>query len=147
MGDYNSLVNYYPKYGHLDDVLTKTNKSELKIFVDLKGCMQSLFQEWAVRLICDQSKGARYVDNSIFSSFLEYISFHKVYAKKRGISLKMYVFFESGQSIYHSQLDPAYKQNRKGTSFLGLGADEEQLFLDVIDRNYFHSIYFKNESS
>ena len=65
------LINYYPKYAYLDAILSATGKKKMTIIVDLKGCMQALYQEWAMRYVIEQSRGTKYVDPSIFSAFLK----------------------------------------------------------------------------
>jgi len=129
------LINYYPKYSYLDSILSATGKRKMTIFVDLKGCMQSLYLEWAIRYVIEQSRGTKYVDSSLFSSFLEFISFHKQYAKKRDIELDMIFFFENGRSEYHEQIHPDYKGDRKNKDFFGIDATSIDLFKRVLNKN------------
>jgi len=132
----NQIMSYYPKYTYLDDVLSITGKSNLNLYIDLKGCLQSLFQKWAVEYIISQSQGTRLVDTSVFSSVLEFISFHKQYAKKRNIKMNMYFFLESGKSFYHKEIYKDYKSNRGIGDFFGLDDAKRELFFQVIDKNY-----------
>lgn len=76
------LVNYYPKYKYLDDIISATEKDVLNLFIDLKGCMQTLYMEWGIKYVLEQSRG-KYADPTIFSSILQFIQFHKNYAKKK----------------------------------------------------------------
>jgi len=130
------LLSYYPKYTYLDDVLTLSGKSSLHLYIDLKGCMQSLFQEWAVRYIINLTEGSKFVDTSVFSSVLEFIAFHKRYAKKRNIKLHMHFFLESGSSSYHTDIHKEYKANRKSSDFFGLDDCKKELFFKVLNKNY-----------
>jgi hypothetical protein len=120
----------------MDDVLTLSGKSVLHIYVDLKGCMQALFQEWAVRYIIDSSRGSQFVDTTVFASFLEFIAFHKTYAKKRNIKLKMHFFLESGKSSYHLDVHKLYKADRGTSDFFGLDDETRALFFNILDKNY-----------
>lgn len=135
--EYNSnFVSYYPKYEYLDQILFNSKKKVLNIYVDLKGCMPALYQEWAVKYILSNSTGVNSVDNSIFRSMLEYIQWHKVYAKKRNIQLKMFIFFESGISSYHSRIYSNYKSERRSSDFFGLDLETREFFHKILDKNY-----------
>lgn len=127
------LVNYYPKYEYLDNAISMSGKEKINIFLDLKGCMQSLYQEWAVRYIINQSYGST-LDHSIFSSLLEFISWHRQYRKKRALDMNMYIFFEQGKSRYHKKVHKDYKENRE-RNFFGLDSDSIALFFNILDRN------------
>lgn len=134
------LLNYYPKYSYLDDVVSLSGRSNLNLFIDLKGCLQSIYQEWAVRYILNESVGS-YIDHSIFSSVLEFISWHRKYEKSRNVNVKIFIFFETGSSIYHNRILSTYKDNRiDNTSgkerFFGLGEFNEEEFLKIINRNF-----------
>lgn len=129
------LLNYYPKYQYLDDVLSKSGHNKLTLYIDLKGCVNSLYQEWAVRYIIEQSRGCKYVDHSVFFAFLEFISFHKSYAKKRNIDLHMYFFFEQGKSTYHENILKEYKEERRNSNFFGLDTVSKDIFFKVFNRN------------
>ncbi len=50
------LVNYYPKYEYLDGLLSATSLKKMNLFIDFKGCCQSLFQEWSVNMILENTK-------------------------------------------------------------------------------------------
>ena len=128
---------YYPKYLYLDNVLSTTGKRKLNLFIDLKGCMQSLFQEWAIRYIVANSQDASMVDSSIFASILEFLAFHKQYAKKRDIELTTYLFYEHGKSSYHLNIFDKYKANRRVGDFFGLDEAQKDLFFKVLNRNLF----------
>lgn len=130
------MFSYYPKYEFLDNVVTKTGKRNINIYVDVKGCGQALFQEWAVKHILFNSEGSSTVDTSIFSSIVEFVSFHKKYAKKRNLNLKMYFFMESGESIYHTKIYSDYKKNRGSDDFFGLDLSKKEVFKKILDKNY-----------
>jgi len=130
-----NLICYYPKYEYLDNIISSSSAKKINIFVDLKGCIQSLYQEWAVRYLIEQSKGTQYFDSSLFFSFLEFVSFHKKYAKKRDIELNMYFFMERGQSAYHINIYPKYKEKR-GDTLSFLKTDEKEFFHLVLNKNF-----------
>jgi len=129
------LLNYYPKYVYLDNLISTTGAKVVNIFVDLKGCMQSVYQEWAVKYIIDQSRGI-HVDDSLFASSIEFLSFHKSYARKRDITIRIFFFFERGFSTYHGGILKSYKDNRKQASFFGLDDASRDLFFSVLNKNY-----------
>jgi hypothetical protein len=130
------MFSYYPKYEYLDNILSMTGRKKLNLYIDVKGCAQSLFQEWAVKHILFQSEGSRIVDTSLFSATLDFIGFHKLYAKKRQLDLNMYFFMESGKSEYHLQIHPDYKANRKVGDFFGLDMEKKEYFYSILDTNY-----------
>lgn len=129
------LFNYYPKYAFLDNELVKSSKKKINFYVDFKNCCQSLYQEWAIRYIVDQTQGATQIDCSVFGSFLEFLSFHKTYLKKRGIEGKFYVFLESGKSQYHLNIDKNYKCKRGITDMFNLPALYLDTFMKVFTQN------------
>lgn len=133
----NQILSYYPKYSYLDEILTLSKKESINIYVDLKGCLQSLFQKWAVEYIITQSKGTQMVDTSVFRSTLEYIAFHKNYAKKRNIGLNMFFFLESGKSSYHLDIHKDYKKMRGIGDFFGLDDAHREFFFKIMDKNYY----------
>ena len=69
----NQILNYYPKYEDLDYIASTSGKKKINLFIDLKGCAQSIFQEWTVKLFLEQSRGCRQIDCSYFYSLLESI--------------------------------------------------------------------------
>jgi len=73
------LFSYYPKYEYLDNIISFSDKKRLNLYVDVKGCGQALYQEWAVKQILFQSLDSRVIDTSVFSSIIEFVSFHKTY--------------------------------------------------------------------
>lgn len=130
------LFSYYPKYEYLDRVISTTAKKKLKLYIDFKSCGQALFQEWAVRHLINNSRDSRLADTSLFFSVLNFISFHKQYAKKRNLDLKIYFFMESGKSSYHKEIYPDYKKGRGIGEFFGLDIESKELFFSVLDKNY-----------
>jgi len=130
------LINYHPKYEDLDHIVSTSCKNKFNIFIDLKGCSQSLYQEWAVRLLLEQSRKCRQVDCSYFYSLLQFISYHMVYSKKRNIEMNFYIFLERGESIYHTQILKTYKEHRKSSNFFGLDLASRDLFFSVLGKNY-----------
>lgn len=130
------FISYYPKYVYLDDLLTLTGSKKINFFIDLKGCMQALYQEWAVKYVISQSLKARYVDTTLFFSFLEFIAWHKNYAKKREIDINFVFFLESGNSIYHESIYKDYKKDRRSTDMFGLSEAHKELLFNILNKNY-----------
>jgi len=130
------MFSYYPKYEYLDNLVSLSGRKKLNLYIDVKGCAQALFQEWAVKHLIFNSDGSRTVDTSLFSAIMDFIGFHKLYAKKRQIDLKMYFFMESGKSKYHMDIYSEYKSNRVQGDFFGLDMEKKELFHNVLDKNY-----------
>jgi len=133
------FFSYYPKYEYLDNVLSATGRKRMNLYIDVKGCAQALFQQWAVEYILNASKSSRTVDTSLFAAIIEFVSFHKLYAKKRGVELNMYFFMEQGSSSYHKDIFKDYKKNRKLGDFFGLDDATRELFFKILEKNYFVS--------
>lgn len=130
------FFSYYPKYEYLDNVLSLTGRKKINLFVDVKGCAQALFQEWAIKHVISHSKDTITVDTSLFSAVLEFISFHKLYAKKRNIDLNIFFFMESGKSTYHLDIYKDYKSNRGVSDMFGLDLASREFFHQILDKNY-----------
>lgn len=130
------LFSYYPKYEYLDNIISFSDKKRLNLYVDVKGCGQALYQEWAVKQILFQSLDSRVIDTSVFSSIIEFVSFHKTYARKRNIDLYIYLFMETGESEYHAKIYPEYKSNRKKGDFFGLDMEKKEFFYTILQKNY-----------
>src|ERR1035437_10493017 len=130
------FFSYYPKYEYLDNVLSLTGRKRLNLYIDVKGCAQSLFKEWAIRHILNNSIGSTVTDTSLFSGVLEFIAWHKSYAKKRQIEVNFYFFMESGKSTYHLEIHPGYKANRGVSDMFGLDLASRELFFKILDKNY-----------
>jgi len=131
------IFSYYPKYEYLDNIVSFTGRRKLNLYIDVKGCAQALFQEWAVKHLIFNSEGGRSVDTSLFSAIMDFIGFHKLYAKKRQLDLNMYFFMESGKSKYHMDIYDQYKSNRVSGDFFGLDMEKKELFHTILDKNYF----------
>ena len=71
------ILSYYPKYSYLDNLLSTNPKQTINIFVDVKGCCTSIYQEWCVKHIIQSSKSSKHLNLDIFSSVLYFIAFHK----------------------------------------------------------------------
>jgi len=130
------FFGYYPKYEYLDNVLSITGRKKLNLYIDVKGCATSLFQEWAVKHILEHSKDSITVDTSLFAGVLEFIQWHKLYAKKREVDLNLYFFMESGKSTYHLEVYKDYKALRGVSDMFGLDLASRELFFKILDRNY-----------
>lgn len=130
------LLSYYPKYEYFDNILSKTCKDKINIFVDLKGCATGIYQEWCVRHIINSSKIERHLNLDIFSSVLYFIAFHKRYAANRNLKFKIYFFMEQGKSKYHLNIYDKYKANRANSDFFGLDTKSREEFFSILDKNY-----------
>jgi len=131
-----SLLSYYPTYAILDEIVSYGNYKKLNIFIDLKNALQSTYMEHAILNILENSKTNRFMDSSIFSSVISFLSFHKIYGMKRGIDIKFKIFFESGRSYYHTNISKKYKISRKIDDLYGLDIQDREKFFEVLNANY-----------
>ena len=131
-----SLVSYYPNYSILDEIVSYGDYKKINLFLDLKNNLQTIYMEHAVLGIVEASKRSRYLDTSVFSSIISFLSFHKIYGLKRGIDFSFYIFFETGESYYHKNLSKAYKISRKVDNLYGLARSDRDLFIETIQSNY-----------
>lgn len=131
-----SLLSYYPTYAILDEILSYKNSKKLNIFIDLKNTLQTTYMEHAIVNIVEASKKSRYLDSSIFSSLISFLSFHKIYSHKRGIDVNFIIFFETGQSYYHKNISKSYKISRRVDDLYGLDRADRELFYKVLHENF-----------
>jgi hypothetical protein len=131
-----SLLSYYPTYSILDEILSKNNYRKMLVYMDLKNNLQSTYMEHAIVNIVENSKLASKKDTSIFSSVVSFLSFHKMYGIKRGVDIDFFIFFESGRSSYHLNIDKNYKISRKVDDLYGLNREDKEKFYQILDSNY-----------
>lgn len=131
-----SLLSYYPTYGILDEVITSKPCNNLNIFIDLKNVLQTVYMEHAILGILAISDKSKFVDTSVFNSVISFLSFHKIYSAKRNKNINFYIFFETGQSMYHKNIDKMYKISRRIDNLYGLDSARRAQFFDILQKNY-----------
>lgn len=131
-----SLLSYYPTYAILDEILAKNNYKKLNIYMDLKNNLQSTYMEHAIVNILESSKKSNRIDTSIFSSVVSFLSFHKIYGIKRGVDINFYIFYESGKSSYHLNIDKNYKVSRAIDDLYGLDREDKEYFFKILESNF-----------
>lgn len=131
-----SLLSYYPNYNLLDEIVSYGNYKKLTIFIDLKNTLQTTYMEHAIINILENSKQMRFMDTSIFSSLISFLSFHKIYGMKRGIDIDFIIFFETGHSYYHQNISKQYKISRKIDDLYGLERADRELFWKILHNNF-----------
>lgn len=131
-----SILSYYPNYSILDEVVSLTNCNTLNIFVDLKNALQSIYLEYAVKALISSTEDSRFIDTSIFSSVISFLAWHKQYAYKRDkLKINMFLFYESGRSYYHQNIDKNYKSSRHIDDLYGLSKEKQELFGKIVSSN------------
>ena len=130
-----SILSYYPSYSILDEIVSKKNYKNINIFMDLKNNMQTTYMEHCIVNLVESTKRSKFIDTSIFTSMISFLSFHKIYSLKRGLNINFFVFFESGNSYYHKNLSKKYKISRRIDDLYGL---------DQIDRDIFRKVLLSN---
>lgn len=131
-----SLLSYYPTYSILDEILSYGNYKEINLFVDLKNCLQTLYQEFAIVNIIENSMKSEFVDSSVFVSLLSFLSFHKIYSLKREVKINFYIFLESGISYYHQNISKKYKMSRRIDDLYGLPVEKREIFFKTLQNNW-----------
>lgn len=131
-----SLLSYYPTYAILDEIISKNNYKNINIFMDLKNNLQTTYMEHAILNLIENTKRSKFIDTSIFTSVISFLSFHKIYALKRGININFFVFFESGHSYYHLNLSKKYKISRRIDDLYGLDQIDRDIFRKVLLNNF-----------
>jgi len=131
-----SLLSYYPTYSILDEIIAINNYNTLNIFIDLKNTLQTTYMEHAIVNILENSKNLKYLDTSIFSSLIAFLSFHKMYGMKRGIDLNFIIFLESGHSYYHKNISKKYKISRRIDDLYGLDRADRERFFSILQANF-----------
>jgi hypothetical protein len=92
--------------------------------------------EHAIVNIIENSKQLKFMDTSIFSSLVSFLSFHKIYSMKRGVDVEFIIFFETGQSYYHLNISKQYKISRKIDDLYGLERADRELFWKILHNNF-----------
>ena len=131
-----NYLPHYPKYIFLDSMLKKASTRKMYIYVDLKNVFKSIYTEWASKEMLENTKKMRYIDLGLFTSFLEFIDFHKVYAKKKDVELRMCFFSERGKSQYHKEISNDYKSRRGITDILGLNTSDSDTYKTILKKNF-----------
>ena len=131
-----SLLSYYPTYAILDEIVSYDGYNTLNIFMDLKNTLQSTYMEHAIVNIVESTKKSTTIDTSIFSSLISFLSFHKMWGIKRGISTNFIIFFESGHSYYHKNISKQYKLSRRIDDLYGLDKADRELFFQTLQANF-----------
>jgi len=130
-----SLLSYYPTYSILDEIVSYNQAKKMNIFIDLKNTLQTVYMEHAIVNIIESTKRSQYIDTSVFSSLISFLSFHKMYGMKRGITTNFFIFFETGQSYYHQNISKEYKISRRIDNLYGLEREDRDLFVEVMHSN------------
>jgi len=90
----------------------------------------------AIVNVVESSLKSRYIDTSIFSSIISFLSFHKMYAiRRKNLKLNFFIFFETGISYFHTNLCRKYKLNRKIDDLYGLEKEKRDLFYKILQKN------------
>jgi len=92
--------------------------------------------EHAIVNIIEASKKSKFLDASIFSSVVSFLSFHKIWGLKRGVNVDFIIFFETGQSSYHKNISKKYKISRRIDDLYGLPREDREMFYNVLQSNF-----------
>lgn len=130
-----SICSYYPTYSILDEIVSKNNYDTLNIYIDLKNVLQSLYMKHTIVNLVENTKMMGKIDTSILVSVMAYLAFHRIYANKRNININFFLFFESGESYYHTNISKRYKISRRIDNLYGLDAIDRDLFFNIVRNN------------
>ena len=131
-----NLLSYYPTYSILDEVIAETNCKKLNLFFDIKNNLQTTYMKFSIENIIENSLKSRFVDTSVFSSLISFLTFHKIYSVKRNIDIDCYIFFESGESYFHKNISKKYKISRRNDNLYGLSREKREYFFEVLQKNF-----------
>jgi hypothetical protein len=92
--------------------------------------------EHAIVNIIETSKKSKFMDTSIFSSMVSFLSFHKIWGLKRGVNVNFIIFFETGHSSYHKNISRKYKISRKIDDLYGLPRQDREMFYNILQSNF-----------
>lgn len=133
---YEQLINYYPKHHLLDELLNSNpNATHINFFFDLKNIMQTVYLEFAMKYLINDTVDRGFSSPWIFEAFIAYIGFHKNYIMNRRMTASFYVFFETGESGYHKRIYKGYKENRTIDKAFGLTENEIRLSREIWQKN------------
>jgi len=106
-----SLISCYPPT-ELSNLISKNDYNKLRVYVDLKNVMTSLFVEDVANEIVVNSDTMEFMDSSIFQSVVLYASYWKDYANERNLKAEIYFCTDIGRSNYHLNISKDYKCRR-----------------------------------
>jgi len=131
-----SILSYYPTYSLLDEARALgQNPTNVNLFIDLKNVLRGIYLKDVVENVVESSNHSRFVDTSIFSSLITFLSFHKLWAYKRNVNINFFIFFETGHSVYHLNIDKDYKCSRKIASVYGVDVAYQEKFFEILHNN------------
>jgi len=102
---------------HKDDIY-------INIFIDVRSLVPAFFNENVLKLVInDQESMELYVRKSIFN-FFKYLDYHyHLCLEQFHLTPRFFFFSDSGESLFHKNIDKEYKANRKH-SFIVLTEEE-----------------------
>lgn len=107
-----SLISAFPPK-ELFDVIAEDNPKRLRVFVDLKNVLTSLFVPDVVQEIVTNTSTLQSMDSTLFQSIVNYTAYWKRFGKLRNIDVQIYICTDIGRSTYHKAIDKEYKKNRE----------------------------------
>jgi len=130
-----SILNYYPTYTILDELLEKGYK-KINLFVDLKNCLQSIYMRHVTLGMLENTQNGNQIDSSILSSLISFLGFHKTFSLKRGIKITYYIFYDMGRSFWHENVFKDYKKSRKQDDLYGLSRKNIDMYFKILQANF-----------
>jgi 5'-3' exonuclease len=106
-----SIINLYPN-NDISDIIKKNNYKKIHLYVDIKNVARCLFIP-DVMLEIISNKSEKYVDSTIFQSFLYFSSAWKSYADYLNLDIKIFYCTDDGESFFHKKIYKDYKLNRE----------------------------------
>lgn len=131
-----NLTSFYPTYSLLDEIVSSGGYKHINFFIDLKNILQALYKNETVQEIVNSSLQSQKLDPSIFINLLNFLIYNKKYSLKRNITVDFFVFFEIGESFYHTQISPTYKYSRRIDNLYGLDKAGKEYFSKILQNNY-----------
>jgi len=111
MPDPQILINTYPP-PVLKDIINQSRPTSINIYIDLKNVLTALFVKDIVDQIVLNSQTMNNIDSSIFQAIVNISAYWKNYARRLGLTAKIFICSDLGKSCYHRNIYKDYKCSR-----------------------------------
>jgi hypothetical protein len=92
--------------------------------------------EHVIKGLIETSEKENRIDSSVLTSVISFLSFHKIYAIKRGYNIKFYIFYDLGSSFWHLNVYKGYKERRRSDDLYGLSREKIDFYFKILQQNY-----------
>jgi len=113
MFQYTFYFTHYPRKEEITKLLENKKKTFLNYYVDVKGTLPKLFDEKFFKFLVNLSSDDlhRIIVRSV-NHFIKYFGYLLNSAYDFNLFPRIFLFYETGESRYHKQIDTTYKSSR-----------------------------------